>query len=144
MRQIVYISEATDEIAESDITALMRHSRKNNAQYDITGMLLVEWPIFLQILEGPQNAMAFLIGKLQQDSRHRNFKIIYDKPNITEREFSRWHMDYKNLGQHVYEDSADINNRVKAVLQHANEGAGEAMHKLLLDFRTSEDNMLAR
>lgn len=144
MRQIAYISEASDEIAESDITPLMRHSRKNNARNDITGMLLVKWPIFLQILEGPQQAIAFLIDKLQQDSRHRNFKIIYDKPNITEREFSRWQMDCKMLNQHFGIEFADLDQRVQTVIKHADKNAGEAAHKLLLDLRQIEAKMLAR
>lgn len=138
MHQIAYVSEATDKMNQNDMKTLMRHSRKNNASNDLTGMLLVEWPIFLQILEGPKDAIDHLLDKLEEDDRHKNLRIIYDKPDIQEREFSRWQMGCKILGEKFNEDFADLDSRVKSVLKNAQAEEGQAAHKLLLDFRKVE------
>jgi hypothetical protein len=93
---ILYISSATREFSESDLTALLEQSRAKNARLDITGILLYNDGNIMQLLEGPESAVRNLIKTIYADNRHTGIIQLLDK-EISKREFPQWSLEFRKL-----------------------------------------------
>lgn len=96
MISIVYVSSAVTPFTQSELTALLETSRRNNAAGDVTGMLLYKEGNFMQALEGPETAVRRVHSRIESDSRHKGLLTLVDKP-ITERQFPGWSMGFRDL-----------------------------------------------
>ena len=87
--QVVYRSRSlTDENGERDI---LEASRRNNPARGITGVLVSHGGWFMQVLEGPTNAVSDLIASIESDHRNGDFLLL--RANPTERRhFGDWAM----------------------------------------------------
>ena len=94
IKHVIYISRPTyfDHIVLEDI---LNKSRSNNPQNGITGNLIFHSDLFLQILEGPPDAINELYNKILSDSRHTEIIKLRDSTFHT-RLFASWAM--KNDG----------------------------------------------
>lgn len=79
MRQYVYDSTA-EELAPEDIADILEVCQRNNAVRAITGMLIYNGRNFLQLIEGEADALAALMERIGQDSRHHGISVLYDEP----------------------------------------------------------------
>jgi len=87
----LYISHATSEIAADDLAMILKVSHANNPPRGITGVVMYHQGMFMQYLEGPDDAVAERLDVIRQDPRHRNmFVLINDQ--IAERHFPDWAM----------------------------------------------------
>lgn len=57
MIRLLYSSQATQNITEQDIAEILEKSQKNNQEVGITGVLLYGGHLFMQVLEGPEQAV---------------------------------------------------------------------------------------
>ncbi len=90
MIQLIYLSDrpktTSDEmIVDSIVLPAMRF----NERADITGCLWFGRRHFLQVLEGPEEAVRSLYGRIEKDERHCNVRLLV-LGEITERSFSRF------------------------------------------------------
>ncbi len=76
---------------------ILTQSVGNNTLRGITGVLLQVDRRYLQVLEGPKDAVMALFTKLQADPRHRAIKIHFEQ-TITERMFDSWAMASPAVG----------------------------------------------
>lgn len=106
VRQIVYISECTipDIFRRAEIETILSRSQQNNAADDITGLLLLVENRFIQLLEGPSEAVGNCMSRIRSDSRNTGFRLILDRKSAG-RLFSGWNMYFLNPSP------ADIKNR---------------------------------
>ncbi len=93
---LVYVSVETRKMTENDLVAILESSRKNNAEANITGMLLYRDSYFIQALEGEDKAVNALYDKIAQDNRHRKVLLV-GKDRIEQRSYGDWSMGFKNL-----------------------------------------------
>lgn len=93
---LVYLSAATAEFSEDDLSDILKASRRNNQRRGITGMLLYSDGGFIQALEGPKEEVLDLYEKIEQDPRHSNAIKLLDGP-IEERDFSEWEMGFQKV-----------------------------------------------
>jgi hypothetical protein len=93
---LVYVSSAVEEFTSTELIDLLKVSRKNNTEIDVTGMLLYKDGNFLQVLEGEKEVVERLFNKISRDIRHRGLLVVYDG-EVTEPEFSEWSMGFQNL-----------------------------------------------
>ena len=93
IHQIVYSSEATKPMMPGDLENLLAHSRVANAGRDITGALVYVDGVFLQILEGAQDAVTGLMSRIEHDPRHRSVKVFFSA-QAPQRTFGSWSMAY--------------------------------------------------
>ena len=91
--EVVYISEAEYGLSKDDIEDIVATSQRNNAQENITGMLLYSSGLFIQALEGERNSVTALFGRISDDRRHHDVELIVDRP-IEHRSFSSWSMGF--------------------------------------------------
>ena len=111
MRQIIYRSTTTAESgrAADDIPGILHQALARNGIDGITGLLYSEDDAFLQAIEGPSQSMSDLLARLYGDDRHRDLRILVDRP-IARREFGDWTMIYRDRRESI--DAFDDRLRV--------------------------------
>ena len=98
--QMAYLSFATRELkldADNEIDKILKVARAHNKQKGITGQLVYRGGIFLQLLEGDEESVATLLGRILLDnSRHENIRVLFKQPMV-KRVFPGWNMAYRKL-----------------------------------------------
>jgi hypothetical protein len=92
----VYSSTATKAFTQAELLELLKRSREKNSLAGLTGMLLYKNGDFMQVLEGPNQAVHSLIETIRQDARHHNIVKLLEG-NYPERQFPYWHMGFRDL-----------------------------------------------
>jgi hypothetical protein len=93
LHQIMYISTVSGAITSQDCAAIARASAISNRRDDVTGLLLFNSRRFLQVLEGPKEAVERIFERIHGDSRHRGV-VKLREGTIETREFGQWAMAY--------------------------------------------------
>lgn len=83
MRQLLYVSNASRDIAPLALDGILSASRANNILLGITGLLLHIDGGFLQILEGDEGAVHKLYTRIAADPRHHEPRILLDREIAT-------------------------------------------------------------
>ena len=96
MMQLAFFSTATAVDPVSDLEFLLLTSRRNNLRLEITGMLIHSKGNFLQILEGPRDAVLTRFDVIQQDRRHTGVTEIFQRL-IARRDFPDQPMAFHDL-----------------------------------------------
>ena len=91
--QIMYISIATSAVTSQQCAIIAQRSAINNRGDDVTGLLLFNSRRFLQILEGPKDAVERIFNRIHADTRHRAVVKLREGP-IGAREFGAWAMAF--------------------------------------------------
>ncbi len=93
---LTYASTAVRDLSKADLNELLAQCRKNNAELDITGMLLYKGGNFMQVLEGEESTVRSLYAKISGDPRHKG-EILLQQGTQEERQFPGWSMGYRDL-----------------------------------------------
>lgn len=119
-RQIVYISTMRAPVSADECGQILRTSRRNNARDGITGLLVVGGNRFLQLLEGPSEAVEATYQRIRGDERHFATVVLADKM-VDARQCPEWAMGHAvgaieredaSLGQVVEQLSARIDDPI--------------------------------
>ncbi len=94
--QLIYVSSARGLLPENELLNILEVSRRKNAERDITGILLYKGGNFLQVLEGPEDAVTALYTTISRDTRHDGLLLIAQRP-IAARDFPDWTMGFVDL-----------------------------------------------
>lgn len=92
----VYISQATQPFTSEELTELLRKARENNSKLGVTGLLLYQDGVFMQALEGSEEAVTSLVNRIEADPRHRRMMKLLSG-HQTERQFPDWSMGFRDL-----------------------------------------------
>ena len=95
MIRLLYFSQTKNDISEDQIQNILTVARKRNAELGVTGVLLRGGGMFMQVLEGPEQAVLKLYVKILDDARHRDSRIVYITP-VKDRLFGNWSMGFLN------------------------------------------------
>lgn len=93
IHQLVYTSTATTPFTQPQLQHLLRQARSTNANLWVTGVLLYCDGKFVQVLEGDDQAVWTVYGRIQRDLRHTNLELLADGP-VPERVFPDWAMGF--------------------------------------------------
>ncbi|MEM8751514.1 MAG: BLUF domain-containing protein [Pseudomonadota bacterium] len=96
LRRVVYISSSFAEDPRSEVAAFIGRARERNAARGVTGFLLFSDGAFLQVLEGPPDAVAETLALVERDPRHSGLIVLLDTP-ARERLFDDWSMGWREL-----------------------------------------------
>lgn len=117
MRQLLYVSAAAEDMTGDVLTAILETSRRNNRASGITGMLLHVDGGFLQVLEGPDNAIQETFTRIRRDPRHTATNVLVDR-QADERLFPDWTMGFDEpLSGHP--DTAGIFEATRTAIEGA-------------------------
>ncbi len=95
---LIYTSYSKSLLTLDELGTLWEQAKRNNLKNNISGLLLYQEGIFMQMLEGNKTDISLLYEKIQQDSRH----ICEQKPiigQIQQRFFPDWSMGFKHVEQ---------------------------------------------
>lgn len=123
--QLVYASTARKVMSEEALFELLNIARDNNEKLQITGFLVYHSAVFLQYLEGPEEAVKSLFSKICQDPRHSACTILLES-TAENRIAEQWSMAYKKIDEinpelmqklveitNAYQDKQDMSDRDK-------------------------------
>ncbi|MGJ7546637.1 BLUF domain-containing protein [Variovorax sp. LT1R16] len=99
--RLIYTSRVNEPI---DLGALLRQAQKNNPSLGITGGLAVLEGVFLQYLEGKEDAVESLFARILPDQRHAHVKVL-ERRAVPRRMFSDWSMamlDWTESAKHIF------------------------------------------
>jgi hypothetical protein len=91
--QLMYVSTAAWPLDEREHAAILDISRIKNRRLGITGLLLYIDQAFLQILEGPEDAVKEIFGRIEHDPRHLGIRVLVQQ-HVDERLFGEWTMGF--------------------------------------------------
>ncbi len=91
--RLVYVSRAVRDMPLEKVLSLIAKSRTANKARDITGALLYDRGLFLQILEGPAGEVERLLASISRDHRHKDTRVLM-REEIADRLFSNWSMGH--------------------------------------------------
>lgn len=98
MIQLIYESRALAEFQQSDLVPLLNQAKERNAQDDISGLLIFHKGTFLQILEGPQDAVESCFQRIEKDPRHDSIWTLA-RMTMNERAFAHWSMGMATIDE---------------------------------------------
>lgn len=76
-KRIIYCSHATVSMENPlNLAQVLGASARNNRRDEITGVLAFSDGMFIQAIEGPDNAVDRLMARLRDDTRHRDLKVL--------------------------------------------------------------------
>lgn len=93
MIRLIYRSQSRAEMTHDEIDDILKIARRRNALDDISGLLIYHQGRFLQVLEGPEEAVRACFDRVRRDPRHSAISVLHDGPAQT-RAFSKWFMGY--------------------------------------------------
>ncbi len=96
MISLVYVSAATHPFTPAELETLLEKSRTNNTRDGVSGVLLYRDGDFLQVLEGPEEAVRRTYERISRDRRHGGV-IVLDDSEIQERNFGAWSMGFRRV-----------------------------------------------
>jgi hypothetical protein len=109
MRYIVYVSQAAKAFSTDNLAALLEHSRVRNTADEVTGLLIYRYNDdfrrgnFLQVLEGPEDAVADVWSRISSDPRHHTI-IVLEEGESDARAFGDWSMGFRNVDEQDFAD----------------------------------------
>ncbi|WP_167855563.1 BLUF domain-containing protein [Hymenobacter fodinae] len=136
---LVYHSTATTPFNEADLTAILGQARNWNEAHDLTGILLYSQGDIIQVLEGTQEEIQYIFGRISQDQRHFQVVKLSDGP-IRERNFSQWSMGFRVVNAHDFAQLRGYTNpESDTYLATYSENENVSLHSLLSTFITEEE-----
>ncbi|RII90883.1 BLUF domain-containing protein [Clavibacter californiensis] len=96
MRTTVYTSTATRQMTDDELGELLGQCIRNNEQAGLTGLLLHRDGTFMQVLEGPHDAVESVFAAIEADERHTDVRLLLDE-EIPARQFPAWSMGFRTV-----------------------------------------------
>ncbi|MEO0464723.1 MAG: BLUF domain-containing protein [Pseudomonadota bacterium] len=90
MKQLIYRSQPFG-FDRSILAGILMHARRNNPMNDITGALICRQDMYIQLVEGPDEAIDALYDRIQIDDRHSNVRLEVAR-QVEQRMFPNWEM----------------------------------------------------
>lgn len=120
---IIYRSHLADEVPVSVLPGMVERASLLNARHQVTGILLFNGTHFFQILEGPEEGVLDIYGRICADRRHHNVVELM-RDYSPSRRFGNHGMELFDLRHH---DSSSV---LQAVLDR-----GTSKYRLTYDDR---------
>lgn len=73
------------------LAGILSAARRNNPREGITGALICRHDVYLQLIEGPADAIDALYARILADDRHTNVEVLLSE-DMGERMFPAWAM----------------------------------------------------
>ncbi len=88
--QLIYTSQPFG-FDDAMLNGILVQARRNNPAQDITGCLICRQDMYLQLLEGPGDAIETLYAKIKADDRHLAVMQL-SRETVSARMFPDWAM----------------------------------------------------
>ena len=113
LKSLAYTSEAEPGLSEREVSDIHEAARHLNALDGVSGLLVFDGVRFLQIVEGVEEAIDHLVGRLRRDPRHHDF-TIRDERIVEARSFPDWSMELLRVDTGYREARKEIASKLPA------------------------------
>jgi hypothetical protein len=97
LSRLLYFSRSAIDMGDSKaLNAIVRQAAVNNARNGVTGVLVSSDDAFIQLLEGPRQALSDLLSRLYADPRHCDLRMV-DFRMVEKRVTELWAMGAPTL-----------------------------------------------
>ncbi len=96
--RLTYVSQAAAPLSEPALQRLLDRARHHNLANGLTGAMLDYGGRFLQVLEGPAEAVDATFRRIAADPRHRRI-VNVERVAVQSRQFSHWAMRHVATGR---------------------------------------------
>lgn len=144
LKRIHYISSFVKDMSVDEIKEISSQAAKNNAEKDITGVLMAKGGVFFQIIEGPEENIDRLFANILKDIRHEKIITLGIQIGDLKRLFPNWHMKEINLDTTTSERLQPVKAIIDAVhaqaaiIENLTEALAASAWAELLDLTTKE------
>ena len=97
MYRIIYSSAEVVKFDAPELKALLLTSRLRNKAVGLTGMLIYDAGMFLQMLEGEESVVLERFGRIKADPRHRDVTVLLRSEADETRRFGDWSMGFADV-----------------------------------------------
>ncbi|SNS03348.1 BLUF domain-containing protein [Antarctobacter heliothermus] len=127
MKRLIYLSSAVRLATRDDLARILGAARRNNRRDGVTGLLMYHDGTFLQILEGEEEAVDRVFGRIALNDLHRGIQSL-PPTQVRERLFADWTMAFANpdtlcgdddLGAKAFEAVRQDLDRIEALDKRA-------------------------
>jgi hypothetical protein len=132
MRQLLYVSNTSRDVAPAELDAILAVSRANNPALDVTGLLLYIDGGYLQILEGEERTVHQLYARIAADRRHWEARLMLDRESP--RAFTGWSMGFERPSADNPETAGMFGITRDAIQGRLSSGAGRVIMVMLETF----------
>lgn len=92
LERLVYESTATGSTGSlTNLAVILAEAHRNNARDGLSGVLAAHADRYIQVIEGPREALDSLLRRLDDDPRHRDVRLL-DRAPAAARMFEGWTM----------------------------------------------------
>ena len=133
IKQLVYISKATEPFTAASLKDLTAVANTNNAKLNVTGCMAYASGYFLQLLEGDSGTVDSLYRKIANDTRHKGTKLLLEQTvDEDKRLFGKWFMSSFNV-----DTQSDFPDELKQSITQIiyDRTAIIPVHRLFMEFR---------
>ena len=95
-RSVIYTSSAAPAFTVADLHDVLAVSRRNNARWHLSGVLLFEGGTFLQVVGGPAWPLQKALDRIGADPRHGRMDVLSDT-QTDRRYFPDWAMGSREV-----------------------------------------------
>jgi len=89
--QFAYMARYTGTTVERDLSDITARAKRNNERLGITGVLVYDAGVFIQVMEGPNDAITHMMTRILSDERADNVAVLFHRL-VNERELGHWSM----------------------------------------------------
>ena len=134
---MAYVSTASKLFDSMELRDMLKEANERNKEAGITGMLLYKGGHFMQVLEGPAEAVTATFNRISKDTRHRGISVLV-KGAVQERRFPAWSMAFRDLNLPDHQEVPGFSEFLNTPLTGKEfNGDPEHCEKLLLEFKKS-------
>ncbi|MGB3738733.1 MAG: BLUF domain-containing protein [Pontixanthobacter sp.] len=115
VQQYLYISTAPD-LAPGVVDDILASCRRNNSQRGVTGLLLYNGRNFLQLLEGTEVDLLWVMRRIGADPRHSGISIL-ERTEAETRACPDWSMRRIRLAETMDDRQAALDAQLPEAIQ---------------------------
>ncbi|MBT2500951.1 BLUF domain-containing protein [Curtobacterium sp. ISL-83] len=112
LHSLVYMSSSTTPFDDDALEAVLAHARERNTAAGLSGLLVHRDGRFMQLLEGPYDAVMETYARIVGDPRHDSVALLVEE-SIHTRRFPEWSMAY-DRGEEGHEPPAGFSDFLPA------------------------------
>ncbi len=114
LETVAYVSDARRGLGVRDLKAILRRAREKNFRLGVTGFLVFDGVRFVQLLEGPPEALAALLETIAADDRHEGLRVLC-REAVAERAFGDSPLGCVNLVAPASPAAAELRGLMRAL-----------------------------
>ena len=94
MKRLIYLSKARPSLRDDALYDMLAAARDHNREASITGLLIHQDQLCLQVIEGEEAAVRDCYARIRRDWRHENCQVIFHD-DVPGRMFTGWPLAYR-------------------------------------------------